>query len=220
VIDGSTLYVTTSLAFLNECRGQKTGLAQLPEFRQALAALGGEGNGVTYVSPRLFNRVRELEKLNPDMSPQSRSVLSFFLEQMPVTPRPLLAVRTNTADGILFRSYLNRSMKQDIAAIGIYNPVTVGLMAALAIPAFQKAQAASTDQAVMANLRRLAAAADQYYLDTGTTTATYDQLVGPARSIKALNPVAGENYRALRFQQGQPIRVRLASGKFLQYPAP
>ena len=34
---------------------------------------------------------------------------------------------------------------------------------------------------------------------------------------KALNPVAGENYRALRFQQGQPIRVRLGDGKVVEY---
>jgi len=70
----------------------------------------------------------------------------------------------------------------------------------------------------MNNLRQLAAAADQHYLENGTKTATYDDLVGPTRYIKVLNPVAGENYRALRFQQGQPIRVRLGNGKVLQYP--
>jgi hypothetical protein len=60
--------------------------------------------------------------------------------------RPLAAVRTDLEEGILVRLYLNRSLKQDIAAIRIYNPVTV------------------------------------------------------------------ENYRALRLQQGQPVRVRLRNG--------
>ena len=69
----------------------------------------------------------------------------------------------------------------------------------------------------MNNLRQLAAAAEQHYVETGTTTATYDQLVGPQRYIKVLNSVAGENYRALRFQQGQPIRVQLGNGKFVEY---
>ena len=69
----------------------------------------------------------------------------------------------------------------------------------------------------MNNLRQLAAAAEQHYLETGTTTATYDQLVGPQRYIKVLNPIAGENYRALRFQQGQPIRVQLGNGKVVQH---
>jgi hypothetical protein len=218
VIDGSTLYVTTSLAFLNECREQKSGLAQTPEFQKSLAQLGAEGNGLTYLHPRLFERIRDIEKLNPNVPPPVKSALGFILAQMPKSDRPLVSVRTNMDDGILVRSYLNRSMKQDIAAISIYNPVTVGVMAAMAIPAFQKVRVASQEKAVMNNLRQLAAAADQHYLETGTTTATYDQLVGPTKYVKVVNPVAGENYRALRFRQGEPIRVQLQNGKTLQYP--
>ncbi len=218
VIDGSTLYVTTSLAFLNECRAQKSGLADTPEFKAALAQLGTEGNGLTYISPRLFERVRDLEKLNPNLPPQAKSTMNFVMAQMPKADRPLVSVRTNMDDGILVRSYLNRSMKQDLAAIGVYNPVTVGVLAAMAIPAFQKVRVASQEKAVMNNLRQLAAAADQHYLETGTTTATYDQLVGATRYIKVINPVAGENYRALRFQQGQSLRVRLQDGKMVELP--
>lgn len=217
VVDGSKLYVTSSLAFLKECREQKSGLAQSPEFQKAIAHLGTEGNGLTYVSPRLFSAMREIEKLNPNLPAQARSAINLVLAQMPQPDRPLVAVRTNMDDGILVRSYLNRSMKQDLAAISIYNPVTIGVMAAMAIPAFQKVQVASEEKAVLNNLRQLAAAADQHYLETGTTTATYDQLVGPSRYIKALNPVSGENYRALRFQQGQTLRVRLKNGKAVEY---
>jgi type IV pilus assembly protein PilA len=217
VIDGSTLYLTTSLAFLNECREQKSGLAQVAEFKNAVAQLGAENNGLTYISPRVFSRIRDLEKLNPNLPPQAKSVIQLVLAQMPQSERPLVAVRTNTEDGVLVRSYLNRSMKQDIAAVGVYNPLTVGLMAAMAIPAFQKVQTSSQEKAVLNNLRQLAAAADQHYLETGTTTATYDQLVGPTRYIKVINPVAGENYRALRFSQGQTLRVRLGNGKTVEY---
>ena len=219
VVDGSMLYFTTSLAFLTECREQKSGLAQSADFQKSLAQLGSEGNGLTYVSPQLFARIRDVQKLNPNLPPQAKSVINLVLAQMPQPERPLVAMRTNLDDGILVRSYLNRSMKQDIAAISIYNPMTVGLMAAMAIPAFQKTRTASQEKAVMNNLRQLAAAADQHYLESGTTTATYDQLVGPQKYIKALNPVAGENYRALRFQRGQPIRVRLQDGKTVQYPS-
>jgi hypothetical protein len=218
VIDGSTLFVTTSLAFLKECREQKSGLAQSAEFQKAVAQLGTEGNGLTYMTPQLFARARDIERLNPNFPAQTRSIINLVLSQMPQPDRPLVAVRTNMEDGILVRSYLNRSMKQDIAAISVYNPFTVGLMAAMAVPALQKTRTASQDAAVTNNLRQLAAAAEQHYLETGTKIATYDELVGPTRYIKVLNPVAGENYRALRFQQGQPIRVRLQSGKVIQYP--
>jgi type IV pilus assembly protein PilA len=217
VIDGAMLYVTTSLAFLNVCREQNSGLAQTADFQKALGQLGGDGNGLTYVSPRLFARVREIEKLNPNLPAQAKSILTLVLTQMPQPDRPLISVRTNLDDGILVRSYLNRSMKQDIAAISLYNPVTVGLMAAMAVPAFQKTRTAAQEKAVMNNLRQLAAAAEQHYLETGTRTATYDQLVGVSRYIKALNPIAGENYRALRFQQGLVLRVRMGYGMVIEY---
>jgi type IV pilus assembly protein PilA len=90
-------------------------------------------------------------------------------------------------------------------------------MAAMAVPAFQKTRTAAQEKAVMNNLRQLAAAAEQHYLETGTRTATYFQLVGVSRYIKALNPIAGENYRALRFQQGQVLRVRMGNGKVIEY---
>lgn len=217
VIDGPTLYVTTSMAFLNECRALKSGLAGVADFKNALNHLGAENNGFTFVSPRIFSRIREIEKLNPNLPPQAKSVLNLVVAQIPQADRPLAAVRTNTEDGILVRSYLNRSMKQDLAAISIYNPITVGMMAAMAVPAFQKVRTASQDKAVLNNLRMLAAAADQYYLENGVTTATYDQLVGPNKYIKVVNPVAGENYRALRFVQGQPLRVRLGNGQTVEY---
>jgi hypothetical protein len=217
VVDGSMLYVTSSLAFLKECREQKSGLAQSAEFQKALAQLGTEGNGLTYISPRLFARARDIQRLNPELPEQVKSTMNLVLAQMPQPDRPLVAVRTNVEDGILVRSYLHRSMKQDLVAISLYNPVTVGMMAAMAIPAFQKVRTASQDKAVLNNLRQLAAAADQHYLETGTTTATYDQLVGPTRYVKVLNPVAGENYRSIRFQQGQKLRVRLASGQVVEY---
>lgn len=217
VIDGSMLYVTTSLPFLKECRELKTGLAQTPEFQKAVAQLGAQGNGLTYVSPRVFERLRDIEKLNPNLPPQVAGVLNLMLAQMPKLDRPLVSVRTNLDDGILVRSYLNRSLKQDIAAVSVYNPFTVGMLAAMAIPAFQKVRVSSQEKAVTNNLRQLAAAADQYYLETGKNTASYDDLVGPSRYIKVINPVAGENYRALRFQQGQALRVRLGSGKVIEH---
>ncbi len=219
MVDGTTLFAATSLAFLGECRAASGGLEKSPEFQQALGKLGAEGNGLTYVSPRLFARAKEIERLNPSLPPREKSLLAFLLNQLPHSERPLVAVRTNLDDGILVRSSLNRSMKQDVVALSIYNPVTIGLVAAMAVPAFQKTREASQEKAVLNNLRMLAAAADQHYLESGTTTATYDQLVGPTRYIKVLQPVAGENYRALRFQQGQPLRVRLQNGRMVQYPA-
>jgi type IV pilus assembly protein PilA len=217
VADGSTLYLATSRAFLDECRTQKTSLAQSAEFQRSLAHVGSEGNGLSYVSPRLFTQLRQIEQLNPGLPADSKSMVSFVLSRLPTPSEPLVAVRTNLPDGVLVRSYMNRSLKQDVMMISVYNPVMVGLLAAMAIPAFQKVRMASQEKAVLNNLRMLAAAADQHYLENGVTTASYSDLVGPTRYIKVLNSVAGEDYRALRFRQGQTLRVRLPDGRTVEY---
>ena len=215
VADGSTLYLATSLEFFDECRARKAGLAQSPDFQRALKHVGAEGNGLTYVSPKFSEHVRQFEKLNPDLPPQTRAMLAFAMARLPVTMQPMVTIRTNLDDGILIRSYLNRSMKQEIAGVAVYFPI--GIIAVTAIPAFQKVHAASQEKAVLNNLRMLAAAADQHYLETGTRSATYDQLVGPMHYVKAIRPVAGENYRTIRFVQGEALRVRLPNGRVIEY---
>lgn len=74
--------------------------------------------------------------------------------------------------------------------------VIIGLLAAMAIPAFQKVRAASQDKAVTNNLRQLSAAADQYFLESGNTTVNSADLVGTnsTQYIKAVATVANEVY--------------------------
>lgn len=84
--------------------------------------------------------------------------------------------------------------------------VIIGLLAAMAIPAFQKVRASSQDKTVLNNARQLGAAADQYFLENGTSTAEITDLVGPANYVKALQTVANETY-PLDFTQGVPITI-------------
>ena len=74
--------------------------------------------------------------------------------------------------------------------------VIIGLLAAMAIPAFQKVRASSQDKAVTNNLRQLAAGADQYYLENGVTSVASSVLVGTNSSqyVKTFATVAGETY--------------------------
>jgi hypothetical protein len=76
---------------------------------------------------------------------------------------------------------------------------------------------ASPDQAVLNNLRQFAAAGSQFCLERGVTTATYNDLVGPSKYIRALTPVMGEDYRSLRYTIGQPLSVRLANGRVVEF---
>jgi type IV pilus assembly protein PilA len=84
--------------------------------------------------------------------------------------------------------------------------VIIGLLAAMAIPAFQKVRASSQDKAVTNNLRQLSAAADQYFLESGYTTVESDDLVGTntTQYIKVIQTVANETY-ASNLTQNTPI---------------
>ncbi|HEY1107614.1 MAG TPA: hypothetical protein VGE76_03240 [Opitutaceae bacterium] len=217
VVDGSTLYVTSTVAFLKRCREQQSGLGQTAEFKETLAHVGTEGNGLSYLSPKFFEQLRRVETLNAHLPPETLQTLRMVLASMPPSDRPLAMVRVHLDDGILFRAYYNRSFKQELAAVAVYNPVTVGVLAAMALPAFQKVRDSSQERAVINNLRQLSAAADQYFLENGKFTATYNDLVGPTKYVKAITPVAGENYRALRFEQGKPLTVRMRNGKAVTY---
>lgn len=74
--------------------------------------------------------------------------------------------------------------------------VIIGLLAAMAIPAFQKVRASSQDKAVTNNLRQLSSAADQYFLEKGATQVETTVLVGSntTQYLKAVATVAGETY--------------------------
>ena len=89
--------------------------------------------------------------------------------------------------------------------------VIIGLLASMAIPAFQKVRTNSQDKAVLNNARQLSAASDQYYLENGVSSVVIGQLIGPTTYIKALNSVANETYPA-GFTQGQTITITGVAG--------
>jgi len=219
-IDGNAFYFATTEAFLEECLARQDGLDKNPAFAAKLAALGPVGNGLTWVAPSFLTRMKGLAALNTQAPAQVHRVLENLAMNIPDSTEPMLSVRTNLPDGILIRSTWNRSLKTDVAMIMVYNPVTVGLMAAMAIPAFEKVRQTSQAMAVQNNLRMLSAAADQYYLEHGVSTATYADLVGPGKLIKAITPVAGEDYSRIVTRLGNPIVVHLPDGRVFIYPLP
>jgi type IV pilus assembly protein PilA len=84
--------------------------------------------------------------------------------------------------------------------------VMIGLLAAIALPAFQRVRASSQDKAVTGNLRQLSAAAEQYYMEHGATSVASSVLVGSASTqyIKVIVTVAQEAYSP-QIPLGQPV---------------
>jgi type IV pilus assembly protein PilA len=92
----------------------------------------------------------------------------------------------------------------------------VGLLAAMAIPAFQKVRMASQEKVMINNVRQLVAAADQYYLEHDTSVAKYSDIVGPDKYVKHLRPIVGEEYPE-SFLKDQPVKVIKPDGTVLTY---
>ncbi|MDF3058058.1 MAG: type pilus biosis protein [Rariglobus sp.] len=97
----------------------------------------------------------------------------------------------------------------------------IGLMAAMAIPAFQKVRTLSQEKAIINNLRQLDAAAEQWMLEKGIKHASYTDLVGsgPDHYIRTLTPVAGEDYTDLVIRDtDREITVTTAAGRVITHP--
>lgn len=76
--------------------------------------------------------------------------------------------------------------------------VIIGLLAAMAIPAFNKVRQASRQKAITNNLRQMSAAAQQYMLEFGASQVAFSDIVGTTGTnfyIKSINTVAGEDYQ-------------------------
>ena len=84
--------------------------------------------------------------------------------------------------------------------------------------ALDRVRNSSRDKAVLCNLRQLAAAADQYFLENGAKTVSYDELVGPKNYVKSLNPVVGEDYRgSFPLLQGGILSAEFPGGRLMNY---
>ena len=76
--------------------------------------------------------------------------------------------------------------------------VIIGLLAAMAIPAFNKVRQTSQDKTITNNLRQIASAADQYFIEEGMTSAAISDIIGTDLYVKAMpQAVAGEAYSTL-----------------------
>lgn len=79
-----------------------------------------------------------------------------------------------------------------------------------------KGSATGSEEQINKNLRQIAAAADQFFLETGTESATYEQLTA---YFKPLKPVLGENYAGLVVRRDQPFHVTTADGRVFSHGA-
>ncbi len=78
--------------------------------------------------------------------------------------------------------------------------VIIGLLASIAIPAFNKVRSSARERAIQGNLRSIANAAQSYFIDNPTAASvTYSQLTSGTQPYLAttITPVADEVYTGI-----------------------
>ena len=89
--------------------------------------------------------------------------------------------------------------------------VIIGLLATLAFPTFNRVRMASQDKAILNNARQLASASDQYMLEHGVSSVSYNELVGTTAYIRTIQLIAAETYPEV-YTEGAPVIVTNIAG--------
>ncbi len=92
--------------------------------------------------------------------------------------------------------------------------VIIALLAAMAVPAFQRVRDTSRENAALNDLRQLASAADQYFLENGVTTVNRTALVGVSSYVKSLRT---DNTYPTTITQGTNIEATVPSVGTVSY---
>ena len=92
--------------------------------------------------------------------------------------------------------------------------VIIGLLAAMAIPAFNKVRYTSRYKAVVNNLRQVASGAQQYMLEQGVSQVDETQLEGTSsfNYVRPIAPVNGETYSGLTGISGTTTQISTSEG--------
>ncbi len=221
VVDTATndLITASDKAFFEECRAGKTPLTGSPTYQAAIQDLPTEGNGLTYVSQKGFDTFIQLRNGLLEQFPQAAGMLAIYEFYI-----PLLGLDKVEADAASVTVVRPDSLFTDSrwptsspALSGNASGVAItGMLAAMAIPAFNKVRTESRQKTITNNLRQVASAGMHYMLENGVSEVGYDKLINTY--FDPIKPVNGESYEDLVVKEtGGTLKVTTADGKTVSY---
>lgn len=132
---GARLWLASTRAFLDATLGGEAKLSSESRWSSASEGLAKEGNGVSYVSPEFFGVVRSIAKQLP--SDEERAFGEAFIDYfLPEGDQAIASVQVNGTDSFYFASNSTFSHKSTLGMLMYVNPLTLGVLSAVAIPAF------------------------------------------------------------------------------------
>lgn len=200
----------------------ESSFARTEAFQKLMANFPSDPRGLLYLSPEIGSLVESIIDVivgdDPELlvvMPMVEGLWKRFLPQ----GEPFYQGRFHYPEGILYLSQSSQSHKQALPGIGNSGVVGVGIMAGIAIPAFNRTREASREALIRNNLRMIAAAANQYFLETGQSQVVVRDLIGPGQYISTLESVAGEDYSNLVINvNDREIVLVLPDGRIFSQP--
>ncbi|TVP80161.1 MAG: hypothetical protein EA353_04595 [Puniceicoccaceae bacterium] len=188
-------------------------LVDQPTFKNLASRLPSEGIAFYYDGGTDLNPLLAAMDGFPEAAKYKDATESILTLLIGNFLKPKMQVSYMDGDHWVSDQYAGYSTKQVITALPTI--FVGGMGAAMAIPAFQKVRENSQQKAVQNNLRQIASAAQQYFLENGVSEVHIDALVGEGKYIRHLSPVAGESYQGMILRQGEAISVRLGNGSVI-----
>ncbi|MFP4204346.1 MAG: hypothetical protein ACLFS4_08450, partial [Opitutales bacterium] len=197
------------------------GLPASEEYRDAVEGLPEEGTSLFYLSGKAYTEWANFRERLIKEEPMAGFMFGIYSLYLPILTAEArengtAVVSTHLPDGILTRGNWGSALFPGSAMGGNQQQqtaVAAGLVAAMAIPAFEKVRSTSREKAIINNLRQLASAADQYFLENGVTEVQTDDLIGEDAYIRKIEPVAGERYPEKITLQMDEITATLPNGE-------
>lgn len=141
---------------------------------------------------------------------------SFPMPEMSPPAPAVFAASAQTDDSQQTIAQLRRENAELRADVDRLTDAARDLLAKLAAPPPVTAVVVQQREAMLSNLRKLAASADQFALQNRRLPASLDDVVGPNRYLKELNVINGEDYSQLSFS-AEDLVLTLADGATVSY---
>jgi len=189
-------------------------LSDSPEFIKLAERLPEEALNFTYSVGSDMTPLYQMLEANPQTAQYQNVASSIINLVLGDYLKPTMGASILKENVLVGEQYAGYSTKQVIMILPV--AIGTGLGAAMAIPAFQKVRTTSQEKAITNNLRQIASAADQYFLENGVNEVSFEQLEGDY--FKNITPVAGESYQGMMINSDmQAISVTLPSGEVIEY---
>lgn len=226
------VFLTSHRAFYETALEGNGGLIDTEGFATATEGFPVEANALAYVSANAFSVLADMFAASPEERAElddTEATIQAFLDlyvlafpfldpDKPKAPAASFLVASQT--GIFVESRVPFATNPVASSMSGGSPIVVGgLLASMAIPAFEKVRETSREKAIVNNLRQIASAADQYMLETGNNTVNVGaDLIGPDKYIRSIESVAGETYDDIELKAGfTSISVVTEGGEIITF---